>query len=177
MYAVEMDKPYSTINESEVLRRIKSYDCKFIEFTGGEPLIHKGVDKLMSALCDEGYEVAVETNGATDISNLDHRIIKIMDVKCPASGMHEKTIFANFRALNYKDEIKFVVANREDMLYAQDIITEFKLNEVCKEIIISPVLGKIELKEMAAFILSNNLNVRMQIQMHKTIWGDDAVGV
>ena len=177
MYAVEMHHPHSTMSDEEIIKQVSAYNCKFIEFTGGEPIIHKGIAELMTKFCDLGFTVAVETNGSVPLLYIDKRVVKIMDIKCPESGEHNKFLVDNLNYLNHYDEIKFVVASMQDLIYAKDMIELHKLNALCNEILISPVTGKIEPREIAEYILSNKLNVRFQMQLHKIIWDKDARGV
>jgi 7-carboxy-7-deazaguanine synthase len=177
MYAVEMHYPFTEMSEDEIIRQASEYGCKFIEFTGGEPIIHKGIAELMSKFCDLGYTVAVETNGSVPLLYIDKRVIKIMDIKCPVSGEHDKFLVDNLGYLNKHDEIKFVVASMQDLIYAKDMIESHNLNSICDEILISPVTGKIKPIEIAEFILSNRLDVRFQMQLHKIIWDKNARGV
>ncbi len=177
MYAVEMHHPFTTMSDEEIIKQVTDYDCNFIEFTGGEPIIHKGIAELMSKFCDLGFNVAVETNGSVPLLYIDKRIIKIMDIKCPESGEHNKFLVDNLNYLNRWDEIKFVVASVQDLAYTKEMIELHNLNSICDEILISPVTGKIEPKEIAEFILSNKLKVRFQMQLHKIIWDKNARGV
>jgi 7-carboxy-7-deazaguanine synthase len=160
----------------EILNKIKSYNCPLIEITGGEPLIQKNVHPLMKALCDSGFEVLLETAGHLDISETDPRVKRIMDIKCPSSGESEKTMWTNIENLRMGDEVKFVVGSQEDLEYSKKIIKTHDLNKRC-EVIISPVFNKITNREIADWILQNNLPVRMQIQLHKMIWEPDTPGV
>lgn len=177
MYAVEMHHPYTSMSEDEIIKQVSEYGCKFIEFTGGEPIIHKGIAELMAKFCELGYIVAVETNGSVPLLYIDKRVIKIMDIKCPESGEHDKFLVDNLNYLNRYDEIKFVVASMQDLIYAKEMIESHNLNSICDEILISPVTGKIEPIEIAEYILSNRLDVRFQMQLHKIVWDKNARGV
>jgi 7-carboxy-7-deazaguanine synthase len=147
-----------------------------VEVTGGEPLIQKNVFPLMRDLCDNGYEVLLETAGHMDISEVDSRVKKIMDIKCPSSGESGKTLWENIDFLKSGDEIKFVVGTEDDLKFARDKIENFKLYNRCP-VIISPVFDKISNQEIADWVLQNHLPVRMQIQLHKVIWEPDIRGV
>jgi 7-carboxy-7-deazaguanine synthase len=158
------------------MEKVKSYKCKLVEITGGEPLIQKNVLPLMRTLCDNGFEVLLETAGHMDISQTDPRVKRIMDIKCPSSGEAEKMNWKNVKQLKIGDEVKFVVGTREDLEYSKKTILTHNLHRRC-EVIISPVFNKISTREIADWILQNNLPVRMQIQLHKMIWQPDSRGV
>jgi 7-carboxy-7-deazaguanine synthase len=161
-----------------VLEKVRGYGCKLVEITGGEPLVQKRecVD-LVNRLCDEGYTVLVETGGSLDASVLDERAIKILDVKCPGSGESDRNFWENLSRLNPQDEIKFVIAGRADFEYALEIIERFRLQEREPSPLFSPVWGSVELKDLAQWILESGGRGRMQLQMHKYIWGPDVKGV
>lgn len=159
-----------------ILEEIKKYNCNLVEVTGGEPLFQEGSLELLKLLCDEGYEVMLETGGHLSIENVDSRVKIIMDFKTPSSGMMKKNLYSNIAHLKTIDEIKFVIGSREDFDWAADIIEEYKLTTKC-EVLFSPVFGKLENIKLSEWILENNLNVRMQLQMHKYIWEPDKRGV
>jgi 7-carboxy-7-deazaguanine synthase len=161
---------------SDIENKVKEYNCKLVEITGGEPLIQKNVLQLMKNLCDAGYEVLLETAGHLDISLVDERVKRIMDIKCPSSGEAEKTYWANIESLKRDDEVKFVVGSMDDLDYTKEIIEKYKLGQQCP-VIISPVYGKINNEKIARWILDTHLPVRMQIQLHKVIWEPDTRGV
>lgn len=177
MYAVEMHHPYNKMTFDEIVTEVEKYNCNFIEFTGGEPLIQKNISKLIDYFIDKNYEVAVETNGSIDISQFNSKLIKIIDVKCPSSGMSNHNRVDNLKQLSEYDEIKFVIGDRDDYLFAKEFITNYNLMNFAREIIFSPISGKMDFKELADYILSDGLRVRMQIQLHKIIWGENAKGV
>ena len=176
-YALNMKETEDLITGSEILEEIEKKGCEFLEFTGGEPLEQDGIAEMMSYLCDENYTVAVETAGYIDISDLDSRIIKIMDVKCPGSGMHKKNKYENFEHLTDKDEIKFVLRDRQDFDWAVETINQHDLTNKVDNILFSPVFGELENIELAEWILQEKLRVKMQIQMHKYIWHPEKRGV
>jgi 7-carboxy-7-deazaguanine synthase len=176
-YALDFNTPELELNHSELLNKIESYNCKFIEFTGGEPLEQNAIYPLMTELCDKGFDVAVETSGYILLEKLDKRVIKILDVKCPASGMHKKNRYENFEFIDDKDELKFVIENREDYEWAKDVINEHHLLSKTNNILFSPVFGKLKNIEIAEWILQDNLQVRMQLQIHKYIWSPNTRGV
>lgn len=161
-----------------VMEKVRSYNCKLIEVTGGEPLVQKReCCELVTQLCDEGYQVLVETGGGLDATVLDKRAIKILDVKCPGSGEAESNVWSNLATLNPHDEIKFVIQDRTDFAYALGIIEKYALDKREPQVLMSPVWGAVEWKDLAAWILQSGVRARMQLQMHKLIWGADAIGV
>ena len=163
---------------AEVLEKVRSYDCKLVEITGGEPLVQKReCCELVTQLCDVGYTVLIETGGSLDASGLDNRAIKILDVKCPGSGEAERNFWANLATLSPKDEIKFVIKDRADFDYALAVIEKYALDQREPFVLMSPVWGAVEWKALAAWILQSGVRARMQLQMHKLIWGADTIGV
>jgi len=162
----------------EVLEAVRSYGCPLVEITGGEPLVQKReCCELARRLCDEGYTVLIETGGSLDASPLDPRVIKILDVKCPGSGESHRNFWGNLEALNPRDEIKFVIKDRADFDYALAVIEKYRLAERDPHVLFSPVWGEIDLKDLAAWILQSGVRGRMQLQLHKYIWGAEARGV
>ena len=159
-----------------IIDRIRAYDCTLVEITGGEPLLQPAVLPLLARLCDLDLTVLLETGGAEDIANVDPRVIKIMDIKCPSSGESEKNRYANLRHLAAKDELKFVLADRSDDDWAKRQLAAHRLASRCA-ILFSPVWDKLPLKTLAEWILADRLPVRLQTQWHKHIWGPDARGV
>ncbi|MBK8944045.1 MAG: 7-carboxy-7-deazaguanine synthase QueE [Ignavibacteriae bacterium] len=160
----------------EILAEIKKYKCNLVEITGGEPLVQKESLELMEILCDNNYEVMLETGGSLSIENVDKRVKIILDFKTPSSKMEKKNFYNNINFLKPNDEIKFVIGDREDFEWSKNLITEHKLDEKC-EILFSSVFGKIEYKQLSEWILEENLNVRFQIQLHKHIWEPNQRGV
>lgn len=166
------------ISLEDVLEQVRAMNCQLVEVTGGEPLAQREAFALISCLCDEGYEVLIETGGYISTAEVDERACLILDVKCPASGEAERNHWPNLERLRAdRDEVKFVVADRMDWDYACEVIARYELEQCTRAILISPVWGKIELQELAEWISSSGLNVRMQMQMHKLIWGAQARGV
>lgn len=162
----------------DVLERMRSFGCQLVEVTGGEPLAQREAFKLIERLCDEGYEVLIETGGYVSTEAVDPRAKIILDVKCPASGEEARNHWPNLERLRAdKDEVKFVVADRNDWEYARSVIERYELQRRALAVLISPVWDKVDLKELADWISSSGLNVRMQLQMHKQIWGAEARGV
>jgi 7-carboxy-7-deazaguanine synthase len=153
-----------------------------VEITGGEPLVHPNAFVLARRLLDEGHTVLVETSGALDVSGLDPRVHKIMDLKCPGSGEESKNLWSNLDHLTGRDEVKFVVAGPEDWAWAADVIRERGLDERVRTgrlnaLLVSPVWDEVDLEELASRVLESGLPVRLQIQLHKLVWGADRKGV
>ncbi len=161
----------------EVVAQVRGHGCRLVEVTGGEPLLQKGVHALFAALLDEDYAVMVETSGERDLGIVDPRVIKIMDLKCPGSGESDRNRWSNVEALGPKDEVKFVLADRHDYEWARAVIREHNLPARVNAILMSPVFGQLEPQALAAWILEDRLPVRMQLQMHKQIWGPSTRGV
>ncbi|MGO9138422.1 MAG: radical SAM protein [Syntrophales bacterium] len=162
----------------EIINRITSHRCILVEITGGEPLIQKDTPLLIQKLLDMGFEVLLETNGSMDISVIDDRCVKILDIKCPSSGETNKNDVENLKRLQTKDEIKFVIGNREDYDYAKSILSLLnRAKGEGKPPLFSPAYGKMNPELLARWILADHLDVRMQIQLHKTIWGSETRGV
>jgi 7-carboxy-7-deazaguanine synthase len=162
----------------EITNRITSYRCRLVEITGGEPLIQKGTSLLVKELLDLGFEVLLETNGSMDISVIDNRCVKILDIKCPSSGEAKRNYLENLKRLQPNDEIKFAIGSKEDYDYAKNILSFMnRANGNIKRPLLSPVYGRMNLELLAQWILADHLDVRMQIQLHKVIWGSEARGV
>lgn len=163
----------------EILRQIRAFNVPLVEITGGEPLVQKAVFPLIEKLCDENFEVLIETGGYVSVEPVDPRAKIILDVKCPASGESERNYWANLERLRSdKDEVKFVVADRSDLEFARQIIEKFDLETRAKAILISPVWNEADLIETANWVAASNLkNARMQLQLHKYVWGADVHGV
>lgn len=162
----------------EILAKLQDFNCNLVEITGGEPLAQKNVFPFITILCDLGYEVLIETGGYVSTKKVDKRAKIILDVKCPKSGEVERNHWANLERLNHeKDEVKFVIADLEDWEFAKEIIEKYDLPNRTKEILISPVFGIENLAEIAENIAKSNLKVRLNLQLHKYIWGADVHGV
>lgn len=162
----------------DVLARVKGFGCQLVEVTGGEPLAQAEAFTLIERLCSEGFEVLVETGGFVSTANVDPRAKIILDVKCPASGEEGRNHWPNLEHLRpEKDEVKFVIADYEDWRYAQRIIEQYELEKRTSAILISPVWGAMELKDVADWVSASGHRVRMQLQLHKYIWGPEARGV
>ena len=143
-----------------------------VEVTGGEPLIHEETPALLQALLDAGVEVLLETNGSVSIVRVPQNVRKILDCKTPASGMSGSNCWDNFSLLQPHDEVKFVVSGRDDFFWAVEIIEKYRLTEKTANLIFSPVWGRISFEELAGLVVECKLPIRMQLQMHKLIWGD-----
>lgn len=166
----------------EIVARIEEIGTRLVEITGGEPLIHRNAFRLADLLLERGFTVLVETSGAVDVSPLDPRVHKIMDLKCPGSGEVERNLWSNLDHLTGRDEVKFVVKDRTDYEWAREMIRERGLGErvergELRAILVSPVWNAVDLEPLAAWILEDRLPVRYQIQLHKVIWGADVTGV
>lgn len=159
---------------ADIMKSISSYQCRLVEVTGGEPLIQKETPVLIQSLLEEGYEVLMETNGSQDIGQIDKRCVKILDVKCPSSGEVEKNDLHNLTKLTEKDEIKFVIGDREDYEYAKKILDLEDFNTSRTNAVhLSHVFGKMDPTILAKWILEDRLEVRLQLQLHKVIWDYD----
>jgi 7-carboxy-7-deazaguanine synthase len=161
----------------DILDRVRSYGCGLVEVTGGEPLLQQPVHSLFHALLDSKFTVLLETSGERDVSTVDPRVIKIVDIKCPASGENARVRWRNLEYLSSRDEVKFVIADRCDFEWAQEIIRSHRLAERVNAILMSPVFRQLEPVTLASWILEAGLPVRMQLQMHKHIWPPDTRGV
>ena len=166
------------VSIDEVLRQVRDYGCRLVEVTGGEPLAQREAFDLIKRLCDEAYEVLIETGGYVSTEDLDQRAKVILDVKCPASGEAERNHWPNLARLRPDlDEVKFVVADRADWDFARQVVEDYELERRALAILISPAWDQINLPDLAQWIVESGMNLRMQLQMHKHIWGPDARGV
>ncbi len=156
----------------QILEQVKSFDAPYVCVTGGEPLAQKFCAELLSKLCDQGYEVSIETSGAFPIQGLDQRVSVVMDLKTPASGELSRNLMENIENLKAKDQVKFVICDRKDYEWSREQIQCLKLADKVDDVLVSPSFGQIELKELSAWVLEDHLPVRMQLQMHKLIWND-----
>jgi 7-carboxy-7-deazaguanine synthase len=161
-----------------IIEKVREFGCGLVEVTGGEPLAQREAFDLIKRLCDEAYEVLIETGGFVSTEKVDNRARIILDVKCPASGEAERNYWPNLDRLRAdKDEVKFVVADRADWDFAREIIAKHQLEQHARAILISPAWDQINLQELANWIVQSRLKVRMQLQLHKYIWGADVHGV
>jgi 7-carboxy-7-deazaguanine synthase len=165
------------LEAAEIVEKIRPYNCGLIEVTGGEPLLQDETPALIKMLLDDGFTVLMETNGSRDIRRVDKRCVRIMDVKCPSSGEADKNLLENFKYLTAHDEVKFVIGNREDYYYARDILAVYALIGRGQPPLFSPAYGRMALDELARWVLEDHLDIRLQIQLHKIIWGPEKRGV
>jgi 7-carboxy-7-deazaguanine synthase len=162
----------------EVMRQVREFGCQLVEITGGEPLAQREAFELIRRLCEESYEVLIETGGYVSTEDLDERAKIILDVKCPASGEAERNHWPNLGRLRSDlDEVKFVVADRADWEFTRKVVDDYDLENRARSILISPAWEQIDLQQLAKWILESGLNARMQLQLHKYIWGPDTRGV
>lgn len=166
----------SSMTVSEILRAVSAYPFDMVEITGGEPLLQEETTLLCKKLLEKNIRVLIETNGSHNIDILPEGVIRIMDIKCPSSGEAEATDWKNMDRLKSTDEIKFVVAYREDFLWALNILKKYRLHEKCI-VLFSAVFGKLDPKELAGWILDSGVPARLQLQLHKYIWGESTRGV
>ena len=161
-----------------VMAQVHAFGCNLVEVTGGEPLAQKEAFKLIERLCNEGFEVLIETGGYVSTAGLDARAKVILDVKCPASGEEPRNDWSNLERLRAdRDEVKFVIADEGDWHYAKKVIEKYDLQTRAHAVLISPAWGQIDLQQLANWIAASGLNVRMQLQLHKYIWGPEVKGV
>lgn len=161
----------------EILTTIIAFDCPLVEITGGEPLLQKNVLPLMTQLCDKGLTVLIETSGAHDISKIDPRVHRIMDLKTPGSGECARNLYANIPHLTQRDEVKFVIGGREDYEWTRGMITQHALTEKVRAVLLSPIFGRIDPKQIVDWMLEDKLSARFQLQMHKFVWPPSERGV
>ncbi|MDQ1362566.1 MAG: 7-carboxy-7-deazaguanine synthase [Pseudomonadota bacterium] len=155
----------------DILKIMKQYGVHYVCVTGGEPLAQKSCFELLKRLCDAGYSVSLETSGAMDICDVDSRVVRIMDIKTPASGEVAKNLFSNIDCLTTQDEVKFVICNCDDYVWACDVLKKYHLADRC-QVLFSPSYKTLPPQDLAEWILRDKLPVRMQIQLHKFLWGE-----
>lgn len=161
---------------AQIVSKVEALDCELVEITGGEPLAQPACAGLALCLVERGFQVLIETSGSYPIDVLPLQVVKIMDLKCPSSGECARNDFANLDRLSSLDEVKFVIGDRGDYEWARDVVRERGLAERC-EVLFSPAFGHLEPRQLAEWILADRLRVRLQIQLHKHIWGPEAKGV
>ena len=154
-----------------IMDAVRAGGNRLVVVTGGEPLAQQDVLPLMTRLCDSGYEVFLETSGALSVEAVDPRVIKVLDLKTPDSGESDRNLWENLVRLNAQDQIKFVICSRRDYDWAKEVLTREDLSQIC-EVLFSPSQGEMPLRDLADWILADQLPVRLQIQLHKLIWGD-----
>lgn len=162
---------------AEVVAEALAFDCPLVEVTGGEPLLQAAALPLMTALCDAGRTVLLETSGAHDISRVDPRVHRIMDLKTPGSGECARNLWTNIDHLTPRDEVKFVIGSREDYEWSRDQVRKFDLPRRVNAVLFSPVFGRIAPVEIVNWILEDKLDVRFQLQLHKVVWDPEKRGV
>jgi len=167
----------SKMKLSEIVAQVLAFDCPLVEITGGEPLLQKNTLPLMRELCDHQKTLLLETSGAHDISRIDPRVHRIMDLKTPGSGESERNRYENIAFLTRRDEVKFVIGSREDYLWSKQKIQEFQLVDRCGTVLFSPIFGRIDPRSIVEWMLEDRLRVRFQLQMHKFIWAPETKGV
>ena len=155
----------------DVLAEVATHGAHYVCVTGGEPLAQKNCLTLLTRLCDAGYSVSLETSGALDVSTVDSRVSRIVDIKTPGSGEVEKNQWANLAQLRQSDELKFVLTSEDDYQWAKRVILDRRLDAVCP-ILLSPAFAELEYSQLAEWVLRDKLKVRMQVQLHKVIWGE-----
>ncbi len=161
---------------TDILARVQYFECQLVEITGGEPLAQPGAKTLIRTLCDQGFQVLLETSGAIEVSSVDRRAHIVLDVKCPGSEMSDRMYWENLNQVTQKDDVKFVIRDRQDYDWAVEILNRYDLCNRCT-VLFSPVFGELDLKQLAEWILHDRLSVRYQIQLHKFIWDPQARGV
>jgi len=162
---------------AEVLARLRQLGGKLVELTGGEPLLQQDIYPLIEHLLTQGFRVLVETSGERNLAQLPPQVVKVVDVKCPGSGEEGTFCFDNLACLDRKDQIKFVILNEDDYHYARGFLAQYNLHRHVDEVIFSPVFDRLPPRDLAAWILRDNLEVRLGLQLHKFIWGPEARGV
>jgi len=155
----------------DILERIRQFDTPYVCVTGGEPLAQKRCSEFLERLCDEGFEVSLETSGAIDLDLADRRVCRVMDIKTPGSGEETRNLWSNVDKLTAHDQVKFVICSRADFDWAVEKLHEHRLNERC-EVLISPSWDQVEARELAEWVLEAKAPVRFQVQLHKMLWGD-----
>lgn len=176
------DTPYSFRRGTphtlpEILTKVRRYGVSHVCVTGGEPLLQKNIYPLMKQLCDEGFTVNLETGGSINTCRVDPRVITILDIKCPGSGMSQKNFWDNLKALRPHDEIKFVINDRSDYDWSRQVCEEYQLLERSKSVLFSPVHNSLDPQELVKWIVEDRLPVRLNLQLHKWIWGSKTQGV
>ncbi len=160
----------------DIVAQTRTFGCDLIELTGGEPLSQPDAPLLLARLCDERFEVLLETSGAINTAVVDRRVRVILDVKCPGSGMSDRMHWPNLDRLSSQDEVKFVIRDRADYEWAREMVRQRDLSATCP-VLFSPVFGELEPRSLAEWVLGDRLRVRFQLQMHKYIWAPDMRGV
>jgi 7-carboxy-7-deazaguanine synthase len=176
-YALDHRSKERMMTAEEIIDAVNEIGCRFVEFTGGEPLEQEGVNTIMTELCNIGYEVAVETGGHIDIADVDERVAIILDIKCPDSRMVSLNRLENLDHVKQTDEVKFVIASRTDYEWSRQFMADHELEDRVGTILMSPAFGMLEYVTLVDWILEDQLDVRFQVQMHKHIWTPETRGV
>jgi len=157
---------------TDIIERVSNYGASLVTVTGGEPLAQKDVQTLLTGLCNAGYQVSLETGGSLDIRPVDPRVSVVLDIKTPGSGESQKNLLRNLEHIHAKDQIKFVICDRADYEWSREFLQQHKLSEIC-DVWFSPSFGEVDPGQMADWILQDHLPVRLQLQLHKLLWGDE----
>jgi len=157
----------------EILSKVASFKPPYVCVTGGEPLAQPGVQELMTRLCDAGYEVSLETSGAMSVEEVDPRVVKVLDLKTPASEESQRNVYENIPYLTSNDQVKFVICDRGDYDWAKSKLIEYDLEEKVSDVLFSPSHGQLDGRDLAQWIIDDNLPVRFQLQLHKYLWNDE----
>ena len=160
----------------DILTHVQHFECQLVEITGGEPLAQPEAMPLIRTLCDHGFQVLLETSGAIDVSPVDSRAMIVLDVKCPGSGMSDRMHWENLHHIALKDDVKFVIRDRQDYDWAVNVLQRYDLCDRCT-VLFSPVFGELDVQRLADWLLQDRLRVRIQVQLHKLIWGPHMRGV
>jgi 7-carboxy-7-deazaguanine synthase len=159
------------MSQAEIVAQVKAYYAQHVTVTGGEPLSQPGCIALLKELCDLGYNVSLETSGALDISQVDKRVMRVVDLKTPGSGEMHRNLYENLAHITPHDQIKFVICDRADFEWSRDLLLQHDLASKC-EVLFSPSYTQLKTQALADWLLADRLPVRLQIQLHKYIWGD-----
>lgn len=154
-----------------VMNKVSQFEAKYVTVTGGEPLAQKNCLELLAELCDADYRVSLETSGAIDVSKVDSRVIKVIDIKTPGSNESHRNLIENLKCLREHDQVKFVICDRQDYIWSKQFIQQYQLNQRC-EILFSPSYQQLPADKLANWILEDRISVRFQTQLHKYLWGD-----
>lgn len=176
------DTPYAfvegrKVSVDDLVREVERHDCPLVEITGGEPLLQEDVYPLMDCLLADGKTVLIETGGHLSVERIPAAVVKVMDIKCPGSGEADRADWKNLDRLRGQDQVKFVIRDRVDYEYARDVLRRHELARRCAATLFSPVHGVLDPKQLAMWVLDDGLPVRVQLQLHKYIWGSEARGV
>jgi 7-carboxy-7-deazaguanine synthase len=162
-----------SIEIDTILQRVAAYGVHYVTVTGGEPLAQPGCLSLLHRLCDAGYQTSLETSGALDIGGVDERVVRVVDLKTPASGELTRNLWENVPLLTRRDQVKFVICDADDYEWARGVTREHDLAAKVGEVLFSPSYGEVQPAQLAEWILRDRLPVRLQVQLHKLLWGDE----